>query len=112
MRKLISKIGFGLAGSAFLASTLATGAFATDSCVIKFNGYKSINRCKIVENRIDLKAQINVANVSNFVGVVAGTGGDIDVSKNTADEGNINVTTGEVKVNINITNNVNSNIMK
>lgn len=94
------------AGSIIGATMLPAAALADTSCEISGNGAFSHNSCRI---RISKKVRISQSNsskIKNGVWVGVSTGGN-DANKNTG--GDVSITTGDVDVNVTITNDVNQN---
>ena len=106
MKKLLTRTAIGLTAASMFAATLAPAAALADSnrCVIRDNGAFSHNRCRIRETNIQIVRQNNWAAILNVVIAVAATGGN-DANNNTG--GNVDVTSGDATVRVNITNEIN-----
>ena len=105
MKKLLTRTAIGLTAASMFAATLAPAAVLADtSCVIRNNGAFSHNRCRISKTNVQIVRQSNWAAILNVVVAVAATGGN-DANNNTG--GNVDVTSGDATVRVNITNEIN-----
>lgn len=90
---------------------LAPAALADATCTISGNGAGSRNRCTITINGVRRPpghwgtSQRNTATIKNKVVIISNTGGN-DANRNTG-SGNVSIDTGDVTVDVSITNDVN-----
>ena len=106
MKKLLTRTAIGLTAASMFAATLAPAAAlaATNRCVIRDNGAHSNNRCRIRITKTQTIRQNNWAAILNVV-IAAASTGDNKANNNT--DGNVDVTSGNATVRVNITNTVN-----
>jgi len=95
-----------IAGSVLGAVVLPSAALADTTCEISGNGAGSHNTCRIRISRSVRNRQSNSSTIKNRVWVDVDTGGN-RANNNTG--GDVSITTGDVHVDITITNDVNQN---
>lgn len=101
---LTYKIGIALITTLFALALFAGTTFADTSCVIRNNGARSRNRCRIRITRTRRVTQRNWSWIGNSVVIIANTGGN-DANDNTG--GDVDVDSGDAIVVVSITNTVN-----
>lgn len=95
-----------VSGAVIGATLLPAAALADTSCEISGNGASSHNSCRIRISRSVRIRQSNSSTIRNRVWVNVDTGGNT-ANNNTG--GDVSITTGDVHVDVNITNDVNQN---
>jgi len=93
-----------IAGSIVGATVLPAAALADTSCEISGNGAHSHNSCRIRISRSVRIRQSNSSTIRNRVSVDVDTGGN---TANSNTGGDVSITTGDVHVDVTITNDVN-----
>lgn len=105
MTQFQTKIATAIATGAVLLSSVAP-AFAADTIVISDNGKNSNSNVGVSENNTNTVSQTNSAVINNNTTVNTNTGGN----KANDNLGDVHVTSGDAKANVNIQNQANSNV--
>lgn len=101
------RLATAIATGAILLNALTPMAFAATTITISGNGLNSDNEVNVSMGQTTTVVQENNANVNNFVSANANSGGN-DANGNTG--GDVDITTGEAKVDVSVSTMVNKNV--